>query len=81
MKSKIDLFVLFFAIVMLIMSCASFKNNEHSEAITNAIENACEIACDQQQKIDKEKCKKLCDMTDVIISTLQKNYDIWLEQK
>ena len=81
MKSKIDLFVLCFAIVMLIISCASFKNNEHSEAITSVIENACEIACSQQSKIDKESCYKLCEITDDITSVVKKEWNIKLEKK
>lgn len=81
MKSKIDLLLVCFAIVVLIMSCASFKNNANSETITTVVRSACEIACSQQAEMDQESCYKLCDMTDDITDMIEKNYDISIEQK
>jgi hypothetical protein len=81
MKSKVDLFVMCFAIVVLVMSCASFKNNTDSETVTTVVKSACEITCSQQVEMDQESCYKLCDMTDDITDMIEKNYDIRVEQR
>jgi len=81
MKSKIDLFVMCFAIVALIMSCASLKNSTDPETVITVVKSACEIACSKQVEMDQESCYKLCDMTDDITDMVEKNYDINLKQK